>query len=184
MQSKINSFSGEYRFLSNFWPVNIVFEGMAYPSTEHAYQASKTTDYAVREIIAKMETASKAKKLGQEIQKRPDWNDEMRILNMTTLVNLKFSIGNPDLVLKLIDTGNAEIIEGNTWNDTFFGVCNDIGENHLGKILMETRKKWSTVINAIKKGLTNHNGKRKKVAEELQMSERTLYRYIQLFKLN
>lgn len=183
MQSKIDSFSGEYRFLSNFWPVSVVFEGRLYPSTEHAYQASKTTDDSVRETIAQMEKPGKAKKLGQEIQKRPDWDDEMRISNMTTLVNLKFSISNPDLVLKLIDTGNVEIIEGNTWNDTFFGVCNGVGENHLGKILMETRRKWSTVINAIKDGLAKHKGKRKKVAEELEMSERTLYRYIQTFDL-
>lgn len=184
MQSKIDSFSGEYRFLSNFWPVSILFEGRVYPSTEHAYQASKTTNDSVREMIAQLETPGKAKKLGDEIQKRPDWNDEMRISNMTTLVNLKFSISNPDLVLKLIDTGKVEIIEGNTWNDTFFGVCNGIGENHLGKILTETRKKWGTVINGIKDGLVKHDGKRKKVAEDLDISERTLYLYIQTFGLN
>ena len=40
----INEFQGKYRFLSNFYPCDIVYEGIQYPSTEHAYQAAKTLD--------------------------------------------------------------------------------------------------------------------------------------------
>lgn len=36
-------------------------------------------------------------------------------------------------------TGDAELIEGNNWGDTFWGVCNGRGENMLGKLLMEIR---------------------------------------------
>ena len=41
---------------------------------------------------------------------------------------------------KLIDTGDAELIEGNWWGDKFWGVCEGEGENHLGKLLMEVRE--------------------------------------------
>ena len=34
----INSFHGEFRFLSNFWPVYVRgSDGLVYPSAEHAY---------------------------------------------------------------------------------------------------------------------------------------------------
>ncbi len=45
-----------------------------------------------------------------------------------------------DLGEQLLATGDAELIEGNTWNDTEWGICNGIGDNKLGKILMRIRK--------------------------------------------
>jgi hypothetical protein len=39
----------------------------------------------------------------------------------------------------LLLTGDEELIEGNFWGDVFWGVCNGVGKNHLGKILMEVR---------------------------------------------
>ena len=58
---------------------------------------------------------------------------------METLVREKFS-HNKDLKEMLLETGDAIIEEGNDWNDTFWGVCNGKGENHLGKILMKIRE--------------------------------------------
>ena len=46
----------------------------------------------------------------------------------------------PELRTKLADTEDEELIEGNTWNDTYWGVCRGVGENHLGKLLMEVRE--------------------------------------------
>ena len=40
----------------------------------------------------------------------------------------------------LINTGVHELIEGNTWNDTYWGVCKGRGHNKLGKILMKVRE--------------------------------------------
>ena len=37
-------------------------------------------------------------------------------------------------------------IEGNTWNDTFWGVCNGQGQNWLGKILMLVRSELNKPI--------------------------------------
>ena len=44
-----------------------------------------------------------------------------------------------DLKEKLLATGDAELIEGNHWGDVIWGVCNGIGENNLGKLLMNIR---------------------------------------------
>lgn len=142
---KIDSFSGENRFLSNFWPVEITYNGRTYPSVEHAYQAQKTTDEEIREKISKLEKPGQAKEFGQGLgattRIRLDWTNEMRILIMTELIELKFSEKNPDLVSRLLRTEDAELIEGNDWGDVFFGVCGGEGKNHLGNILMATREK-------------------------------------------
>ena len=64
--------------------------------------------------------------------------DQKRIATMTYLVTQKFT-QHPELKAKLLATGNAELIEGNTWHDHFWGVCDGRGENHLGRILMMVR---------------------------------------------
>src|SRR4051794_12014978 len=70
---KIDSFESQYRFLSNFYPAQVEFEGMTYPSVEHAYQSAKTLDPAIRKQIAAAPTAGEAKRLGRAQQVRPDW---------------------------------------------------------------------------------------------------------------
>lgn len=40
----ISEFKGESRFLSNFFAVPIMYEGVEYPSVEHAFQAAKSLD--------------------------------------------------------------------------------------------------------------------------------------------
>ena len=137
---KIESFSGEYRWLSNFWYCTIEYEGILYPSTEHAYQAAKTLDQVERQKMASMGTARESKKYGSNLEIRPDWN-EVKVSVMLDVVRKKFE--NLALRIKLLETGNAELIEGNTWNDTFWGVCNGVGENNLGKVLMQVREEYS-----------------------------------------
>ena len=58
---------------------------------------------------------------------------------MYNICKIKFT-QNPNLGKLLIETQNEEIIEGNDWDDTFWGVCNGEGQNNLGKILMQIRK--------------------------------------------
>lgn len=138
---KIESFSGEYYFLSNFYPCEITFiDGYTFTSVEHAYQASKTT---IEEEIQKFVkeagiTASQAKRLGRKVTLRPDWED-IKLRVMVALISRKFE--SPELRAKLLATGTAEIVEGNYWNDYFWGVCNGKGDNYLGKILMTERAK-------------------------------------------
>jgi ribA/ribD-fused uncharacterized protein len=132
----IKEFSGKNRFLSNFFRVGVWHDGYLYPTTENAYQASKTTDIKTRFRFISL-TPREAKDLGQTIIKRADWVD-VKVHIMYQLNLQKFSI-NP-LRNMLLETGEQEIIEGNTWDDTFWGVCNGVGSNHLGKVLMKVRK--------------------------------------------
>jgi hypothetical protein len=137
----IDSFRGKYRFLSNFWPCVIEFEGVEYPSTEHAYQAAKTLDPKLREAIRWARTAGEAKKMGGQVKIREDW-EQVKLKVMEDVCRLKFQNGL--LWDLLLSTGDTELIEGNTWGDQFWGVCNGVGENHLGRILMKIRKELSS----------------------------------------
>jgi ribA/ribD-fused uncharacterized protein len=139
----VNSFQGEFRFLSNFWPCTIVHDGLVYKSTEHAYQAAKTENFSSRILIANSNSPGKAKRAGRNVDLRRDW-EAVKVKVMFELVLQKFS-RHRDLRRLLLHTGSAKLIEGNHWNDTFWGVCRGKGENKLGKILMEVRDLVSNV---------------------------------------
>lgn len=133
----INRFTGCYRFLSNFYPALIRYQGWIWPSAEHAYQAMKTFDQDQRKEILHADTPSIAKRIGRHVTMRYNW-DKVKLDIMRDIVRAKFE-QNPDLMLDLLGTGDEELIEGNHWGDTFWGQCNGVGENWLGKILMEIR---------------------------------------------
>jgi len=133
----ITNFSGQYRWLSNFYISDLCVLGIPYLSSEAAYQASKSLDISVRRKFSGLDP-SQAKKLGRKIGLRPDWFDGItKIESMELCLRAKFV--RPILKLKLIDTGSVDLIEGNTWGDTYWGVCNGKGSNILGKLLMEIR---------------------------------------------
>ena len=134
----ITSFSGNHRFLSNFYPSTIVYKGVTFPTVEHAYQAAKSTDPNDLEMFSKMKTPSMAKQQGRCVPIREDW-DKIKTNIMTTLVLRKF--WDNDLAQLLRATGTQELIEGNTWGDCIWGQCPiGTGENKLGKILMNIRR--------------------------------------------
>ena len=134
---KINSFRGEYSFLSNFYEAPVEYEGLTYPSSEAAYQAQKCADPKDREAFTAMNPAE-AKKAGRTVTIREDWED-VKISVMTDIVRAKFE-QNPDLAEKLIATKDAYLEEGNNWGDRVWGTVNGEGANNLGLILMDTRK--------------------------------------------
>lgn len=140
MKKVIDRFTKEtgYEFLSNFYPSTIRFEGFLYPTVEHAYQAAKTTDENIRKIIRNSKTPYLAKKLGQSIQIREEWQ-QIKIDIMKLLIREKFE--NPFLRPLLLSTDEDELILNNKWNDQFWGVCKGVGQNWLGKILMEERNR-------------------------------------------
>ena len=131
----IDSFQGEHRFLSNFWPAEVALDGVVYPSVEHAYVASKTLDLSARHVILKS-TPGQAKRYGRTLALRPDW-ESVKLAVMAGLLVQKFR--HPELAALLRATGDAELVEGNTWGDTFWGVCKGKGANNLGRMLMEIR---------------------------------------------
>lgn len=138
MKSLIEDFSGENRFLSNFYPSRIRHERITYPTVEHAFQATKSLERMDRLKIANSRSPGKAKALGQKVRLRKDW-ESIKVAVMRQLVEKKFTV-HQDLRNRLLATEDAELIEGNTWNDCFWGVCNGRGKNHLGQILMEVRR--------------------------------------------
>lgn len=133
----VPSFEGKYKFLTNFWPSRLHYEGIEYPSVEHAYQAAKTTERQLRQKIASCRTPGEARQLGKKIPIRPDWS-KIRVQIMEELVREKFT-ANPALGAGLRSTYPATIVMGNLSGDRFWGVHNGTGENRLGKILMKIR---------------------------------------------
>lgn len=133
----IESFSGPYRFLSNFYPSYFKLHGIIFPSVEHYYQANKAQSNEEFMKIVAAKTPGEAKKLGQLTGIDPKKWDRVKYAIMYQGVHAKFE-QNPTLLKLLLETGDAEIIEGNTWGDEYWGVCN--GLNKLGELLMEVRE--------------------------------------------
>ena len=143
MMNAITSFTGQYRFLSNFYPAVVTLDGIECPTVEHAYQAAKTIYQHERATIIAAPTPGAAKRAGRRCTKREDW-DEVKLQAMLTLLRKKFA--HPALMEKLLATGDAELIEGNTWGDTYWGRCNGVGENHLGRLLMQVRAEINAAV--------------------------------------
>lgn len=137
MPDIITRFRGPFKFLSNLYPTPITYKGNTYCCLEAAYQAQKSLDPAIHERFANIRLPYKARGMGQHIKTiRPDWFD-IRISIMEELLYIKFS--HPQLKEWLQCTGQSKIVECNTWGDTFWGVYNGVGENHLGTLLMKVR---------------------------------------------
>lgn len=140
---RIQHFTKDFRFLSNFWPCTVVLDGKEYPSVEHAYQAAKTLHEDEREWFQNPEvTAGDAKKMGKTVILRDDW-DEVKLGVMRNLVWHKFQM-HDELAERLLATGAAKLEEGNRWHDTFWGICHcpvhkETGSNYLGMILQDVR---------------------------------------------
>jgi len=143
---KINSFNGEYAFLSNFAKSPIMWDNREWPTVEHLFQAAKTLDPIDQEKIRLVYSPSKAKKLGKNVKMRSDWEQSKHGI-MIRCLDLKFE-QNLDLRQLLINTGNTILIEGNYWHDNIWGNCycprcnNIYGKNILGKCLMSIRGKY------------------------------------------
>jgi predicted NAD-dependent protein-ADP-ribosyltransferase YbiA (DUF1768 family) len=125
--SKVPAFRDEFEFLSNMYPCKV----QEFSCVESYFQAMKCPDRA-NEFIGL--NGYQAKALGRRVKLRADWNDE-RISVMRGILFIKFQ----GELLERLKAIEGEIVERNTWNDTFWGVCNNKGENHLGKLLMEVR---------------------------------------------
>lgn len=135
----IDSFRGKYAFLSNFYLSPFTIKNREYKTVEHFFQSCKTEDFEEQEKIRNSKSPSEAKKLGKKVKLRDDW-ELVKVTFMYLGLLCKFE-QSKDLAKKLIDTGDLELIEGNNWNDTYWGVCNGNGKNILGKLLMIIRNK-------------------------------------------
>lgn len=146
-------------FYSNFSADAFRWQGVLWPTAEHAYQAWKFTradplgdyhrsrpwelDFIDGHLFGLIENAlspHEAKRIAHEHRKiwRPD-QDSIKLLTMRCIVRVKLS-HHPYIREALLRSGDAEISEDSP-TDGFWGRGPDgQGEDHLGKIYMELRE--------------------------------------------
>ena len=149
----INKFDGKYAFLSNYYACKVVYEGIEYPSVEHAFQAAKTLDMTKRFEIANLNSPGAAKRVGRQLDLRKDWED-VKIRVMEDCLRSKFQ--DTTLLIKLLGTEGHFLIEGTTWHDKCWGICTcdecgGNGANNLGKLLMKIRDEYLLILHEEKK---------------------------------
>lgn len=139
MAEIIDSFyvNGVHTELSNFHVSETVIDGKTYQTLEHWFQCMKTVDVTAREDIRLAATPGQAKRLGRKCALRGDW-EAVKISVMRKGLLHKFDIGT-SFGSYLLQTGDAFLIEGNTWGDRFWGQVNGEGQNWLGHLLMARR---------------------------------------------
>lgn len=138
------SFRGRYFFLSNFHTAPVDYWSITFPTVEHAYQAGKTPDVLAKKEVARLSSPGLAKKWGRTVVLPENWYT-FRVHLMAVLVMQKF-VRHESLAIRLIETADTVLIEGNHWHDNFWGDCRCFrcvaieGQNHLGQILMHVRE--------------------------------------------
>ena len=142
MEKAITSFRGDYGFLSNMHSVPVKWDGRIYQNSEAAFQSAKSMEPEERNTFCSLNGVT-AKRQGKKVLLRKDWEDVKDGI-MEEVVRAKFT-QNPELAKKLVATGDAQLMEGNNWHDTYWGVDSRTleGENHLGVILMKIRAELS-----------------------------------------
>lgn len=155
----ISKFEGDHFYLSNFYEAPMIFTstivspdepGLKFLTGEAAFQAAKVhamnpvdkmaqINYVVG--VANAPTPAKAKYAGRSVKIDLEKWDAIKVACMREVVFQKF-LQNPELRKQLLDTGDAMLVEGNTWGDTYWGRVGGKGYNKLGVILMEVRGYW------------------------------------------
>lgn len=140
----IDEFKGPYWALSNFSRYACWMGGDKYPTVEHGFQAAKTLDRVKRKEIRLATGPAIAKRMGRNVELRAGWN-MVRTTLMLQLLTTKFHTTSAGEVL--LGTGDAPLVEGNTWHDQFWGdcrcgrpSCEAPGRNVLGRSLEIVRE--------------------------------------------
>lgn len=131
----ISAFTGEMRFLSNFYicPVNVF--GDNFMSAEHAYQAMKAKLFSDYERIAAAPTCFEAKRIGRQVELDPNFERDKNKI-MLDIVWAKFE--NQALSDLLVSTYDNLLVEGNYWHDNYWGMCSCVRcFNSKGAIVSE-----------------------------------------------
>ena len=135
-ENKVDSFRGQYYFLSNFFQCSVSYNGFSFQTVEAAFQAAKTYDKGAQLLLSTTKNPVAAKRAGRKVQLRTGW-EEVKVGIMEGLLRQKFN--NPELKNRLIGTGDAVLTEGNNHGDRFWGQVRGEGRNTLGILLMKIR---------------------------------------------
>jgi len=121
-----------YRCFSNFYPAQFWLDGKIWATSEHYYQAMKSTDPAMQDYIRTCGKPSVAKEMGG-MTHNPNW-DAMKDGVMRKCLRAKF-MANLDIKEKLLGTGDALLIEASP-GDFYWGEgSTKTGKNRLGVLL-------------------------------------------------
>ena len=136
----INKFDNEYIFLSNYYPQNITYKGITYNCAMNAYYGQLISDNLQKKAIANA-TPSRALSMVINSISKIDYSQEEQDNIMYEILKVKFS----DAKLKnlLLQTNQEPLNNNINWEDTYWGICNDEGDNKLGKLLMKLRDELS-----------------------------------------
>lgn len=132
-------YEGEYYMFSNFSSFAVIYNGLTWMTSEHAYQASKFEDKDIIDLIHQTLSAHDSKKVAQVYKNkvRSNWG-EIKISIMEDIIRAKIA-SHPYIREKLLGTGDREIIE-DSHQDSFWGRGIDFkGRNELGKVWMKIR---------------------------------------------
>ena|SRR5665213_582702 len=129
----------KWYFFSNFSSFAIYWRGEDWMTSEHAYQASKFIDEATCKLVKNARSAHDAKKIARANydKLRADWK-VLKLLFMEEILHAKLD-QHLYIQQKLLESGDALIVE-NSPKDSFWGRGPDWkGENHLGRLWMKLR---------------------------------------------
>lgn len=130
----ITEFRGKYAFLAISYPCPVEYDGVCYPCAETAFYAARCAYKTDRKRFLTL-TGSEARKLSSGLTARNGWSDQ-KLSVLRDLLRVKFS--EPLLQRRLLQTGTEELRYENPY-DTYLGVTEGKGANHLGRILTEIR---------------------------------------------
>lgn len=133
----ISEFRGKFAFLANSYPCPVEMDGVCYPCAETAFYASRCAYKTDRRKFATL-SGPDARKLAGHLTEQPDWT-EKKLSVLQDVLRTKFS--EPQLQRRLLQTGNEELVFSNPY-DTYLGVADGKGANHLGRLLMELRSEF------------------------------------------
>jgi len=149
---------GEFAFLSNFFPCQVIDQGRTWKSSEHAYQAAKTIIGQEKQLIWQAQTAGQAKRIGQQVSIRDFWQPYGKLFHMQRIVYHKFT-QNPHLQ-KQLEAVTEDIVEHNYWHDNVWGQCtcpkckNIEGSNWLGLLLSLQRENRIFALKVTQRGIS------------------------------
>ena len=142
-------------FLSNFYqgePLRVsVLPGVSFLTGEHLFAALKARDSAGFYSVIDADDPNECKAAGRTLSLRNDW-EKVKYDAMRLVLALKFTLEREE-GKKLLETGDAYLVEGTYWHDDVWGVDLTVpldteddpaksdypGRNWLGTLLMARR---------------------------------------------
>lgn len=131
----ITALKGDYEFLAMTYNYPITVDGITYTNAEAAFWSQRIMDKKARNKLSRL-SAMKARAKALQAEPIDDW-DETKDDILKRILEIKFK--DESLRMRLLSTGDALILNNNTYRDEYYGIYNGKGKNVLGKMLMELR---------------------------------------------